>query len=109
MQRTVLPVNIIPEGGVSAMLIPWDAVNGNEFPMPQAHIIVVLLAMEPSVVTVAVPLLVDNDLVVADRIINLAPGVPFLWPIDRVDVYAQADNSIHLGFSTPGSIGIYQV
>lgn len=107
--RTSLNVNVIPEGGTSAMLTPWDEVNGNEFPMPQAHIIVVLLAMEPSTVTIAVPLRVDNDLVVADRVINLSPGVPFLWPISRADVYSQADNSVHLDFSTPGSIGIYQV
>lgn len=107
--RTIIQVNEITSGGTAAALLPWDVENGNSFPAPLTKVIVVLLALQPANVTIEVPILIDGDLKVADRVISLQPGVPFLWPLDRMEVYRQVDGNVNLDFSGGGSIGIWLV
>lgn len=107
--RTILPVTPILFGGIPAALVPWDRQNGNMFALPPSKIIVVLMATEPSSVTIQTPMLVDGDLKVESRVIVLPVGMPFLWPLERPEVYKQDDGNVYLDFVTPGSIGIWLV
>jgi hypothetical protein len=102
MARTVLIPTVLSHAGVAVALGAADNVNGNSFVNDGATILIARAPAGGANVTLRVNKIVDQNLIVPDRVIAIPANTTFAMGPFLLDTYTQLDGQTYIDYNVAG-------